>query len=228
MEGKRRAIFFDADNTLYRTRDIAKQADMAAMRVFAKRCRDGRACCTPASLYQQFRNIVRLLIRSQQPYRRTRPHSYTILAARHGIPNSAVRTAVTAFKQQVLRRLKPMPGIIPFLKAAKHQGFILEVITEDRAAFAAAKLRKLKLSKFFSAVISADTVGTMKPNPKYFELALARAKVKASDCIVVGDDYEKDLAYAKQRGAFTILIGGRDARAGKSVGSYAGLQKYLR
>lgn len=228
MEGKRRAILFDADNTLYHTRDIAKQADMVAMRVFAKRCHDGTACCTPESLYRQFRQIVSLAIKSRQPYRRTRPHSYTILAARHGIPHHAVRIAVTAFKQQVLKRLKLVPGIIQFLKAAKHQGFILEVITEDRAAFAAAKLRKLKLAKFFSAVISADTAGTMKPNPKYFDLALARAKVKASDCIVIGDHFEKDLAYPKQRGAFTILIGSRDGRADKSVQAYAGLQKYLR
>src|SRR3989338_2749761 len=118
MEGKRRAILFDADNTLYRTRDIARQADMAAMRVFAKRCHDGKACCTPESLYPQFRQVVALAIKSRQPYRRTRPHSYTILAARHGIPNRAVRIAVTVFKKEVLKRLTLMPGIIPFLKAA--------------------------------------------------------------------------------------------------------------
>ena len=226
MEGKRRAILFDADNTLYQTRAIAKPADLAAMRVFAKHCKGG-TCCTPESLYAKFRQIVALLVTSRQPYRRTRLHSYAILAARHGVPHRVVSIATAAFKQQVLRRLKLMPGIIPFLNAAKHQGFILEVITEDRAAFAAAKLRKLKLATFFSAVISADTVGTMKPNPKYFDLALARAKIKPHDCIVIGDDFEKDLAYAKQRGAFTILIGSRDGRAGKSVKSYAGLQKYL-
>ena len=212
MEGRRRAIIFDADNTLYQTRAIAKPADMAAMRVFARHCKDGRACCTPELLYLQFRQIVALLVRSRQPYRRTRLHSYSILAARHGIPNRAVRAAAAAFTHEVLRKLKRVPNLIPFLHAAKHQGFKLGVITEDRAAFAAAKLRALKLRKWFACIITADTVGTMKPNNRYFDLACARLTVQPHNCIVLGDDFEKDLAYPKSRGAFTILIGSRDRR----------------
>ena len=223
MEGKRRAIIFDADNTLYRTREIARDADMSAMRVLARYCKG----CTPIALYNQFRKIVALLIKSQQPYHRTRLHSYSILAARYGIPHRRVPGAVGTFRKAVLRSLRPMSGILPFLRAAKHQGFHLIVITEDSATFAAAKLRRLRLSRFFDAVISADTVGQMKPHRKYLDLALKRARVSAHDAIVIGDDFEKDLADAKQRGAFTILIGAKDARAAKSVSSYAGLQKYL-
>ena len=69
-----KAIFFDADNTLYDTGMISKAADTAAMKVMA-----ARANAPHKRLYREWLEIVDRVKNSKNPRIRHRRYSYGLL-----------------------------------------------------------------------------------------------------------------------------------------------------
>lgn len=64
----------------------------------------------------------------------------------------------------------------------------------------------------FDAMIDSEVVGIRKPDPKIFALAVKELNLNASDCIVAGDSYDKDIEPAKKLGCTTLWLKGRSWR----------------
>ena len=58
------------------------------------------------------------------------------------------------------------------------------------------KLHRVGLLSYFDTIIGGDYA--LKPNPESFELAIGQTPIE--DCIMIGDDYEKDFLGAIQMG----------------------------
>ena len=67
-------------------------------------------------------------------------------------------------------------------------------------------LKELGLSSWLEVVVTSQESGFVKPQPEIFQQALKRAKVKASEAIYVGDQYQVDVIGAKNAGMKGILL----------------------
>ena len=188
-----RAIIFDADNTIYQTKKSAKASDMAAMKYFAEQINK-----KPEELYEYWKKeIVKKVITDKNPKKRHRLYSYNLLSEKFGFEN--VDKGYELFKEELLKNITLSEGfreLMPFLSDYK-----IGLVTEDAKDLLGSKLEKFKLNAFFDCIVCSDDVEVMKPNEKYVDLALKQLEVTSSECLFVGDNYEKDLKIAESRGA---------------------------
>ncbi|MFY7671354.1 YjjG family noncanonical pyrimidine nucleotidase [Tenacibaculum sp. MEBiC06402] len=69
----------------------------------------------------------------------------------------------------------------------------LHIITNGFEEVQKIKLEKSEIEKYFNVVVTSESVGVKKPNPKVFEFALEKAKVVPNKAIMVGDSLEADV-----------------------------------
>jgi HAD superfamily hydrolase (TIGR01549 family) len=192
---KVKTVIFDADNTLYNTKSVAKNADLAAMAVLGYAINK-----KPEDLYQEFLAIVEIHKKSADPKVRHRKYSYGSLCAKY--ETDKINEMYRAFEQTVLDKIEIIPGVIDLLN--KLAGRELFVVTEDNRDMALKKLAKLNIEGRFSGVVTSDDAGVMKPSENYYTAALS--KFKPEDILVIGDNYEKDLALPAELGMQIFLV----------------------
>lgn len=69
-------------------------------------------------------------------------------------------------------------------------------------------LHEFDLHPLFSSIIESAVVGIRKPDPRLFALGVEALHMPATDVVVVGDSYEKDIMPAKTVGCRTIWMKG--------------------
>lgn len=69
-------------------------------------------------------------------------------------------------------------------------------------------LKDAGIDQYFSKVIESAVVGVRKPNPAIFALGVCALDLPASQVLVVGDSYDKDIAPAHALGCHTLWIKG--------------------
>jgi len=213
-----RAMLFDADNTLYNTRDVGKQADMEAMKMFSKAIKGEKSA---EQLYDVWRNMLGpKILKSNDPRIRHRTYSYGILAKQIGIKDKdIVNKAYSAAVKKLGSTIKQKPGlkkVLPILRKFK-----CAIITESSMDLTDPKIKGTKLDKVFDTVITSDDIGITKPSKLYYEVALDKLDVEAQECIVIGDDFDKDLKIGGEMGMITVYFGEKtEKRADYSIKNY--------
>lgn len=71
-----------------------------------------------------------------------------------------------------------------------------------------AVLRDFGLGGYFDAVVESAVVGVRKPDPAIYQMGVERLGMQASEVLVVGDSYDKDMVPARQIGCRTIWLKG--------------------
>lgn len=82
----------------------------------------------------------------------------------------------------------------------------LHIITNG---FEEAQLRKMtnsQITSYFKTITNSEMVGVKKPNPKIFNFALEKSGAKASESIMIGDNYEADIEGALNSGLDAIFF----------------------
>lgn len=69
-------------------------------------------------------------------------------------------------------------------------------------------LRDAHIDSYFKRVIESAVVGVRKPNPAIFALGVCALDLPASQVVVVGDTFNKDIAPAHALGCHTVWIKG--------------------
>lgn len=64
------------------------------------------------------------------------------------------------------------------------------------------------IDHYFKRVIESAVVGVRKPNPAIFALGVCALDLPASQVVVVGDTFDKDIAPAHSLGCRTVWIKG--------------------
>ncbi|MBR9703510.1 HAD-IA family hydrolase, partial [Candidatus Woesearchaeota archaeon] len=67
------------------------------------------------------------------------------------------------------------------------------------------RLCALKLDDFFDLVITYDDTGELKPSSLPFQKALEQLNLKPEECLMVGDNSERDIKGAQALGIKTVL-----------------------
>lgn len=66
-------------------------------------------------------------------------------------------------------------------------------------------LEKTQLSNFIDTIVVSSEIRLKKPDPRIFNYTLEKLELMASDVLMVGDDYEKDIKEAKNLGLLTYF-----------------------
>ena len=90
--------------------------------------------------------------------------------------------------------------ILEYLKE-KYQ---LHIITNGFEEVQTLKMDKSGISGFFNEVITSESVGVKKPNPRVFEYALEKTNARAEKSMMIGDNIEADIQGALDIGIHAL------------------------
>lgn len=111
-----------------------------------------------------------------------------------------------------------------------NQKYRLHVITNGFGHIQFKKLKNSHLTDYFTTVTHSEMAGCKKPNPVIFEYALALAKAKKENSVMIGDSIEADVLGALEIGLDAILFNGNNIPVEvdiKQVNHLLELKKYL-
>ncbi|MCG8183540.1 YjjG family noncanonical pyrimidine nucleotidase [Tenacibaculum piscium] len=90
--------------------------------------------------------------------------------------------------------------VLDYLKQKYH----LHIITNGFDEVQNLKLQKSGIASYFQEIITSQSIGLKKPNPKVFEFALNKANTIPQNALMIGDSYEADILGALNSGMLAI------------------------
>jgi len=94
---------------------------------------------------------------------------------------------------------------LPLLQELKRRGRILGIVSNwDSRLFGLCE--GLGLSPYLDFILASAVVGFAKPNPRIFQEALRRARVRPEEALHVGDSLEDDVWGAREAGIQAIFL----------------------
>ena len=95
--------------------------------------------------------------------------------------------------------------VVPALQALRAQGKKLVVVSNANGTLRA-HMERLDLTKRFDVILDSADEGVEKPDPRFFEIALARSSATRETTIHVGDLYHVDVIGARNAGLRSVLL----------------------
>ena len=100
-----------------------------------------------------------------------------------------------------------IPGAEEALKALSHYTCCIATNAGKSGSVAVTKgLAIVGADKYFPFIFASHDIGYEKPDPEFFAFILRTLNAAPSECIMTGDNYEKDIAGAKQAGIQTVFF----------------------
>jgi HAD superfamily hydrolase (TIGR01549 family) len=103
-----------------------------------------------------------------------------------------------------------VPGDVPeALVALRQMGLRLFVVSNANGKLSTL-FERVGLAQYFDCLIDSYDEGVEKPDPRLFEIALARAGARAATTLHVGDLYHVDVVGARTAGLQAVLLDAAD------------------
>ncbi len=217
-----KAILFDGDDTLYRTKEFVKALDLAVMKRLA-----GLIGMHAERLYEEWRELIYCLADNKDPKVRYRDYSYGELLRRHDIKNfkEIAIKEYNWFSDNLILKIKAIPGAKSAIKKLM-KTYKVALVTGDRGERARRKLKKAGMGSLFRTVISSGETGVMKPDKRYYLMAADSLGVKPSECIVIGNNFKDDIEVAQKLGIKAIMFRYKDS-SDDCLGDYRQLLDFI-
>lgn len=183
------AIFFDQDNTLVNTREVAEGAYRKALKT--------------EEMWQKWVEVKERVKGSKNPGERTFEYSLNLLL---GQGSGEVGEMLRIYKEELLKNIKLNKGVKEFFEGPKIAKYYI-LMTEDFDDQIEIKLGKFGLREKFDLIIGSREVGAMKPDINYFKIGWNHFDIDPSQCVYVGDNYEKDCAMGVEAGGRSLVFG---------------------
>ncbi len=81
-------------------------------------------------------------------------------------------------------------------------------------------LQDFGIRKYFAHVVESAVVGVRKPDPAIYQIGIDLLELSASECMVVGDSFTKDIVPAKQLGCTAVWLNVKGWEEDKATGEY--------
>jgi putative hydrolase of the HAD superfamily len=202
------AVIFDLDDTLHddtyayqsAARDVAQRIG-AARGVDANEIFD--AFIEKTSIYWRALSVEHLSTSIAE----SRYELWSGALATVGIVDDpTIREATQMYAERRRGYYSPFPGALELLATLRARGMMLGLITNGFAETHYEKLELLGLGEAFDAVLCADEVKMVKPDPKIFLHACELLGTPPARAAMVGDRYFRDIVGAREAGLFTVYI----------------------
>ncbi|WP_299673811.1 YjjG family noncanonical pyrimidine nucleotidase [uncultured Tenacibaculum sp.] len=109
--------------------------------------------------------------------------------------------------------------ILEYLKP-KYQ---LHIITNGFKEVQHKKLTKSGIRDFFDLVVTSESVGVKKPNPKIFDFALQEVNTEPEKCVMIGDSLEADVIGAMNQKIPAVFYNPNNEKSASNVKSVSAL-----
>lgn len=105
------------------------------------------------------------------------------------------------FEEEFMSRTSSKSHIFPYAKEILtylKQKYKLHVITNGFDESQAKKMRSAGLSEFFDLVVTSETTGHKKPDPRIFYYTMDQLQTFSEHCLMVGDNPSSDILGAQR------------------------------
>lgn len=193
---KIRAIIFDLDNTLIDFMKFKKACINAAVdRMISKGLKISK---------EEAKKII-YEIYDQYGYEYQKIFQPFLKQVKGKVDWKLLAAAVSAYRKEKIKHMKPYPNVVPTLKALKNKGIKLTILSDAPRFQAYMRLADLDLLDYFDPIITLDDTGVKKPHAAPFKAMLKALKLKPEQVLMVGDVPQRDILGAKKAGMKTCL-----------------------
>lgn len=215
----KRYLLFDLDRTLW---DFDGNAELTFRAMFAEFRIDERCHTDYETFHERYRVINDTL---WEAYRNgtlgkeaLALSRFTLTLEAFGLGRNELETIRLGHRMSDYYVLKGplqtglMPGAREMLEALsqRRDRWQLGVITNGFSEAQIPKMRTAGIDGYFDWFFLSETLGFMKPDRRFFDAALAEMGASAEECLVVGDDYQVDIAGAMTAGIEQIYYNLKD------------------
>ncbi|MEM3403364.1 MAG: HAD family hydrolase [Nitrososphaeria archaeon] len=194
-----KAVFFDLDGTLIEFKLDVQSAKEEVVKVIQSTIPKAHGIDYRQSYMTMLDEVRR--ISDDETYLKVRSAIFRVLD----------KFEEKAAKESILRK-----GALEALSALKEQGKIVALLTNSGKKAVDEILEKFNIRKYFDIVLTRDEVKFMKPSPEGIYHLLSLFKVKADECLTVGDGVI-DIIPSKAAGIKTVVV----------VGGYTPIEKLV-
>ncbi len=204
MKSKIHHIFFDLDHTLW---DFDKNSLLAFEKIFQK--------FEVALTVEEFLNAYQPI--NMNYWKLYREEKVTKTALRRGRLIETFENFQMSFPLDIIDEMSD--DYIDFLPLNNYlidgardvleylyPKYKLHIITNGFREVQKRKLVSSGIQDFFDTVTNSEDAGVKKPNPYIFEHALKKSGAKATNSLMIGDNYEADIMGAEGIGLETICF----------------------
>jgi len=104
------------------------------------------------------------------------------------------------FWNTFIDNMKLYDDVIVFLDYIKKQNKKILILTDLTAQIQKKKIIKLWIHNYIDYLVSSEEAGAEKPDPIIFKLSLEKLWLQKNEVCMIGDNYEKDIVWAKNFG----------------------------
>lgn len=205
--GTVRAVLFDLDDTLFDHRRSARQAVL---------CLRELSPALAAAPFEQVERTNRAIldeVHDQVLAGTIDPDEARVLRmarvfAAFGDPISAARAGeiADAYRLAYCTDWRAVPGAGDLLRALRACHLRLGVVTNNLVSEQVQKMERLGFSPLVDALVVSEEVGSIKPDPRIFHVALERLGTRREDAVMVGDAWQADIVGAGRAGIAAVWL----------------------
>ena len=195
-------VFFDLDHTLW---DFEKNSALTFEKIFIEnnidvKIDDFLEVYVPLNLkyWKLYRNEK--VSKEELRYARLKK---SFDAVNYTISDDLIDQLATAYIDNLSEFNHLFEGAFELLDYLKEK-YTLHIITNGFEEVQNKKMVNSKLYHYFDQIITSESVGVKKPNPKVFNFALESANARKDNSIMIGDSLEADIQGALDVGLDAI------------------------
>ncbi len=196
MKTKYKAIFFDADDTLFDYPRAERTALLACLEKF-------RIPVDPETFIGVYRrhnhDVWKEFERGETDQATLRVERFRRLFAELAIPDLPLERVSTFYLDSLAGQSQLLPGALDLVRELAAT-YPLALVTNGIAFVQNQRFAASPITPYFKAIVISEEVGIAKPDPRIFAPALKKLAVEAADVLYVGDSVTSDMAAARNAG----------------------------
>lgn len=114
--------------------------------------------------------------------------------------------AAQMFRVLSIEYIRLYPNVTEALTQLRKKGYRLWLLSNAQRAFTEYELRHLELEPYFDGIYLSSDYGCRKPDARFYRALISEQKLNPSNCLMIGNDRETDIAGAKAAGFDTLYM----------------------